>query len=88
MAQARTEAEWARAYGILAENRRGKGRRLALSLDYVRRVRDALPGRVRAFLHDPRRVAVRRGAHLPGGARRASWSCTGATPATPCRARP
>jgi hypothetical protein len=49
-AQARTEADWARAYALLAENRRAKGRRLALSLDYVRRVRDALPGRVRAFL--------------------------------------
>lgn len=49
-AQARTEGDWARAYGVLAENRRAKGRRLALSLDYVRRVRDALPGRVRAFL--------------------------------------
>lgn len=48
--QARTEGDWARAYAILAENRRAKGRRLALSLDYVRRVRDALPGRVRAFL--------------------------------------
>lgn len=50
LTQARTEGEWARAYGVLAENRRAKGRRLALSLDYVRRVRDALPGRVRAFL--------------------------------------
>jgi Acetyltransferase (GNAT) domain len=50
LTQARTEGDWARAYGILAENRRVKGRRLALSLDYVRRVRDALPGRVRAFL--------------------------------------
>lgn len=49
-APARTEADWARAYAVLAENRRAKGRRLALSLDYVRRVRDALPGRVRAFL--------------------------------------
>ena len=48
-APARTEGDWARAYGVLAENRRAKGRRLALSLDYVRRVRDALPGRVRAY---------------------------------------
>jgi len=44
------DAGWATAYGVLADNRRAKGRTLALSLDYLRRARHALPGRIRMFL--------------------------------------
>ena len=53
-AEARDEGEWARAYGVLAANRRAKDRALALPLDYVRRARDAFPGRVRDVPADPR----------------------------------
>lgn len=53
-AEATDDLTWARGYGVLAENRRAKGRRLALSLDYLHRAREAFPGRVRLFLmtHD------------------------------------
>jgi len=43
------EASWERGYDLLAANRAGKGRTLALSLDYTRRARDTFPGRVRMF---------------------------------------
>ena len=43
------EPAWERGYGILEENRRAKGRALSIDLPYVRRVRDAFPGRVRLF---------------------------------------
>ncbi len=48
------EGEWERGYRLLALNRAAKGRTLALSLDYTRAARDALPGRVRMFVleHD------------------------------------
>lgn len=48
-AEAEDEAAWERGYGILEENRRAKGFRLSLGLDYVRRARDAFPGRIRLF---------------------------------------
>jgi len=44
------EAAWERGYGVLEANRAARGRRLSLGLDYVRRARDAFPGRVR--LHE------------------------------------
>ena len=60
VAEAADEADWARAYRVLADNRRAKGRRLALSLDYLRRARDTFPGRIRMFLmtHDGRPCAA------------------------------
>ena len=53
-AEATDDEAWARGYGVLADNRRAKDRRLALPLDYLRRAREAFPGRVRMFLmtHD------------------------------------
>ncbi len=44
------EDAWERGYRLLADNRAAKGRRLALSLDYTRRARDAFAGRVRMFV--------------------------------------
>ena len=43
------EPAWERGYGVLEENRRVKGRGLSIDLPYVRRVREAFPGRVRLF---------------------------------------
>jgi hypothetical protein len=40
---------WEAPYAVLDHNRRNRGRRLALSLDYLQRARAALPGRVRVF---------------------------------------
>ncbi len=48
--EADDEGGWATGYGILAANRAAKGRRLSLSLDYVRAARDAFPGRIRMYL--------------------------------------
>jgi hypothetical protein len=48
-AESGDEDAWERGYRLLAANRAAKGRRLALSLDYVRTVRDLFPGRVRMF---------------------------------------
>lgn len=52
--------EWFLGYGILDRNRRAKDRRLKLSFDYVRRVRDTFPGRICMYLlaHDGRDVAA------------------------------
>lgn len=47
---AATEEEWSMAYGVLETNRRIKGRRLQLSLSYIRMLRDRLPGRIVMFL--------------------------------------
>lgn len=44
---AATSAEWDRAYALLAANRAAKGRRLALSREYVERARAALGDAVR-----------------------------------------
>ena len=49
-AEALDDVAWEQAYGVLADNRRAKGRSLALPLDYLRRARSAFPGRVRMFL--------------------------------------
>jgi hypothetical protein len=43
------DADWRRAYDILAANRAAKGRALPLSADYVLRARDALAPHVRMF---------------------------------------
>jgi hypothetical protein len=43
---------WAQGYAILDRNRRSKDRRLKLSLDYVLRIRDTFPGRIRMYLLD------------------------------------
>lgn len=52
--EADDERGWSTAYAVLAANRAAKGRRLSLSLDYVRAARDAFPGRIRMHLlaHD------------------------------------
>lgn len=59
-AEAADEGAWERGHRLLAANRAAKGRRLALSLDYVRAVRDLFPGRVRMFTlaHDGRDCAA------------------------------
>jgi hypothetical protein len=51
---------WAVAYGILRDNRVGKGRPMSLPLDYTLRLRDAFPGAVRMDLlrHDGVPVAA------------------------------
>lgn len=49
LVEARTDAEWLRAYELLAANRAAKGRALALSADYVLCARDALAPDVRMF---------------------------------------
>lgn len=53
-ARADDEHGWAAGYAVLAENRMAKGRRLSLSLDYMRAARDAFPGRIRMYVlsHD------------------------------------
>lgn len=49
LSEAASEDEWAVGYGILDRNRRAKGRSLRLSLEYIRRVRDAFPRQIRMF---------------------------------------
>jgi predicted N-acyltransferase len=44
------DAEWEVAYDIIARNRSAKGRPLLLSLEYILRLRDLFPGRVRFFV--------------------------------------
>lgn len=46
-AAATDEAAWSEAYEVLRRNRVDRGRPMRLELDYVRRIRDAFPGRVR-----------------------------------------
>ncbi len=52
--------DWAEPYRLLADNRARKGRSLRLSLEYIHRVRDDHPGRLRCFelRHDGRPVAA------------------------------
>lgn len=60
LAEAESELDWAVGYGLLDHNRRVKGRRLRLSLEYVQCVRDAFPRQVRMFTltHDGRPCAA------------------------------
>lgn len=61
-AEAVTGEEWEAAYGVLAENRRLKGRHLQLSLAYVLSLRERVPGRMVMFLGsqggEPRAAAL------------------------------
>jgi Acetyltransferase (GNAT) domain len=47
--EAEADHEWDRAYATLETNRAARGRRLSLSLDYVKRARATLGARVRMF---------------------------------------
>lgn len=49
LAEAETDADWLRAYDILAANRAAKGRALSLSAQYVLHARDAFAPHVRMF---------------------------------------
>lgn len=58
--RASSEEDWATGHDLLRRNREAKGRRLRLSLEYVLRIRDTFPTRIRLFtlLHDSRSCAA------------------------------
>jgi predicted N-acyltransferase len=50
--RADTDTDWASSYEVLRRNREAKGRALRLSLEYLLRIRDTFPGKIRMFTLD------------------------------------